>query len=64
MVAKLFVPSVRCPVCSHANDFDFRFCQRCAYKRKVSHAPRHVETVSVEFEQIDERLRQLQNFDN
>ena len=33
-MAKLFVLSVRCPVCAHANDQDFRFCQRCGYKRK------------------------------
>ena len=32
VVAKLFIPSVRCPVCSHANDSDFRFCQRCGYR--------------------------------
>jgi hypothetical protein len=24
-VAKLFLPSVRCPCCGHANDIDFRF---------------------------------------
>ena len=32
VVAKLFVPSVRCPICCHANDSDFRYCQRCGYK--------------------------------
>ena len=35
MVAKLFVPSVRCPSCGYANDCDFRFCQRCSYSRKI-----------------------------
>ena len=34
-MAKLSIPSVRRPVCSHANDSDFRFCQRCGYRRRV-----------------------------
>ena len=35
VMAKLFVQSVKCPTCGHANDFDFRFSQRCGFKRKV-----------------------------
>ena len=35
IVAKLFTLSVRCPQCGQANDSDFRFCQKCGYRRKV-----------------------------
>lgn len=63
MIPKPFVPSVRCPVCSRANDVYFWFCRRCAYRRKVAHVLRPDEAVSVDLEQIDERLLQLQNFD-
>ena len=34
VVAKLFVPSVRCPICCHAIDSDFRYCQRCGLKAR------------------------------
>ena len=35
-VPKIFVPSVACPLCRHANDDDFNFCQSCGYERKRS----------------------------
>ena len=38
-MAKLLVQSVKCPTCGHANDFDFRFCQQCGYKRKFITKP-------------------------
>ena len=40
MFTELFVRSIRCPVCSHANDVDVWFCQRCACERKVAHFQR------------------------
>ena len=55
---------MRCPVCSHANDFDFRFCQRCGYKRKVLESLPTTATSGVNLEAIDDRLRQLTLFDN
>ena len=64
VVAKIFSPSVRCPVCSHANDQDFRFCQRCGYKRKI-HAthPHDPKNIVLDLPKIDARLNQLANFD-
>ena len=64
VVAKLFVPSVRCPICCHANDSDFRYCQRCGYKRKVI-CPSRVGQVggNVDLSQIDKRLQELLNYD-
>ena len=63
-MAKLFFPSVRCPICCHANDSDFRYCQRCGYKRKVI-CPSRVRQVGVNVDhtQIDKRLQQLLNYD-
>ena len=61
-MAKLFVPSVRCPTCSHANDHDFRFCQRCGYTRKQLYV-RKTKAVDVDLGEIDKRLQQLTNFD-
>lgn len=61
-MAKLFVPSVKCPSCSHANDIDFRYCQCCGYIRKVLHVDR-VKAINVDFDQIDQRLQQLLSFD-
>lgn len=61
-MAKLFAPSVRCPVCSHSNDYDFRFCQRCGYKRKFISTGGTTKAV-INLEQIDQRLEQLLNFD-
>ncbi len=58
-VAKLFVPSVRCPTCSHANDADFRFCQRCGYKRRLVTGAQSSPMDVHALRQIDERLRQL-----
>ena len=49
-------------MCQHANDSDFRFCQLCGYQRE------YIRTVvsrslTINLEQIDRRLNQLQNFD-
>ena len=38
-MAKLFVLSVRCLHCSAANNFEFHFCQRCSYERKIIGQP-------------------------
>lgn len=61
-MAKLFIPSVRCPVCSHANDSDFRFCQRCGYRRRVLTSATS-KPPSVDLASINNRLQQLLNFD-
>ena len=61
-MAKLFVLSVRCPVCAHANDQDFRFCQRCGYKKKQL-SVRPVNVVEIDLDGIDKRFQQLTNFD-
>ena len=61
-MAKLFIPSVRCPVCSHANDSDFRFCQRCGYRRRVLTSAT-TKPPSVDLASINNRLQQLLNFD-
>ena len=61
-MAKLFVLSVRCPVCAHANDQDFCFCQRCGYKRKQL-SVRPVNAVEADLDGIDKRFQQLTNFD-
>ena len=62
MVAKLFVPSVRCPSCGYANDCDFRFCRRCGYSRKIVHF-RQSRSVGINLDEIDTRMNQLWNFD-
>ena len=62
-MAKLFVPSVRCPVCSRANDSDFRFCQHCGYKRKIFSLVKKSDTLKLDLDSIDKRLQQLSNFD-
>ena len=62
MIAKLFVPSVRCPVCSHANDHDFRYCQRCGYVRKISSTHRLQQTMQIDLDGIDNRLQELFDF--
>ena len=62
MVPKLFVLSVRCPICAHANDHDFRFCQRCGYQRKVCKL-RCVPFIDFDLKSIDNRLQQLDNFE-
>ena len=61
-MAKLFILSVRCPVCSHANDSDFRFCQRCGYRRRVLTSAT-TKPPSVDLASINNRLQQLLNFD-
>ena len=61
-MAKLFIPSVCCPVCSHASDSDFRFCQRCGYRRRVLTSATS-KPPSVDLPSINNRLQQLLNFD-
>ena len=58
VVAKLFVPSVRCPSCGYANDCDFWFCQRCGYSRKIVHF-RQSRSVGINLDEIDTWLNQL-----
>lgn len=63
-VAKLFVQSVKGPACGHANDFDFRLCQRGGYKRKSVTTTRNDRiNVAVDIEEIEARLQQLFNYD-
>ena len=57
----MFVASVRCPICQHPNDFDFRFCQRCGYNRKILRAA-PVGEASVDLDAIDARVQQLFNY--
>ncbi|CAH3151426.1 unnamed protein product, partial [Porites lobata] len=64
VMAKLFVQSVKCPTCGHANDFDFRFCQRCGYKRKVmTTLVKEHSDVIVDLDGIELRLQQLLHYD-
>ena len=58
-MAKLFVQSVKCPSCGHANDFDFRFFQRCGYKGKgmTTLVKEHSEVI-VDLDGIEVRLQQ------
>ena len=62
-VTKLFVPSVRCPFCSHANDSDFRFCKHCGYTRKILSSRNKSGSLKFDLNSIDKRLQQLLNFD-
>ena len=63
-MTKLFVPSVRCPICCHAIDSDFRYCQRRGHKRKVICPPRVEQVgVNVDLSQIDKRLQELLNYE-
>ncbi len=62
IVAKLFVPSVRCPTCAHPNDHDFRFCQSCGYKRKLLGQVQK-SVIQLDIEDLDARIQQLFNFD-
>lgn len=62
MVAKLFTPSVRCPNCSYTNDSDFRFWQRCGYKRKILNNKSRTP-LDKDVNAIDDCLRQLSLFD-
>ena len=57
-VARIFIPAVKCPICLHPNDFNFRFCQMCGYKRKVlqSLPP---NSLQVDLQKIDARLNLL-----
>ena len=61
-MAKLFLPSVRCPRCSHANDSDFRFCQQCGYVRRCVNRS-VTPPVTIDLAHIDGRLQQLFAFD-
>ena len=63
-MAKLFVQSVKCPTCGHANDFDFRFFQRCGYKRKVMKTlVKEHSDVIVDLDGIEVRLQHLLHYD-
>lgn len=62
-MAKLCVPSVRCPNCARANDIDFRFCQQCGYKRKLTYRQNSNTTQVINLDQIDARLQELRNYD-
>ena len=59
----MFVLSVRCPICCHANDHDFRFCQQCAYQRKIFRLSSTISDLTIDLSSIDSRLTQLVNFD-
>ena len=41
---------------------DFRFCQRCGYRRKIVFED-GVGATKIDLDQIDQRLQQLLNFD-
>jgi hypothetical protein len=58
-MAKLFVSSVRYPSCSYANDFDFRFCQRCEYQGQFISLLHLGLLPQVDLALIDNRLYQL-----
>ena len=53
---------MRCPNCGHANDSDFRSCQRCCYNRKILNSGKHT-ALAIDMDVIDDRLRQLALFD-
>ena len=57
-MARIFVPAVKCPTCLHPNDFNFRFCQMCGYKRKVLESL-PAKPLQVDLPQIDARLNLL-----
>ena len=62
LVPKIFVASVSCPSCSHPNDRDFRFCQRCGYKRRQQtsvYAPREIPGPSIDMDAIKRRRQAL-----
>ena len=61
-MAKLFIQSVKCPICGHANDSDFRFCQLCGYTRKVM-SPLKTGRLIIDLDNIDSRLQQLFSYD-
>ena len=59
-MAKLLVQSVKCRTCGHVNDFDFRFCQQCGYKRKFITTPiMHQCDAVINLDEMDTRLQQL-----
>ena len=49
--------------CSHANDHDFRFCQRCGYRRRII-KKKELGQVDVDLEQINRRLHHLLTLDS
>ena len=53
---------MRCPNCGHANNSDFRYCQRCGYNRKILNSGKHT-ALAIDMDVIDDRLRQLALFD-
>ena len=50
------------PICQHPNDFDFCFCQRCGYHRKILKAAT-IRQVPVHLDAIDARVQQLLNYE-
>ena len=63
VVAKLFVPSVRCPICCHANDSDFVTANVVVIKGRLCPSRVGQVGVNVGLTQIDKRLQQLLNYD-
>ena len=60
MVPRLFVPAVSCPGCEYPHDKDFRFCQRCGYRRQTQTAKTWPYLkAAVNWEVINERKREL-----
>ena len=58
----MFVAFVKCPFCQQPSDFDFRFCQRCGYHRKILKAAT-ISQIPVDLDAIDARVQQLLNND-
>ncbi|KAJ7394705.1 Protein dispatched 1 [Desmophyllum pertusum] len=57
-VARLHVPSVRCPQCSYPNDSSFLFCQMCGYQRQLTN-PLHIQRANFNLSSLDSRLSAL-----
>lgn len=57
-VPKLFTPCVACPRCSHPNDEDFNFCQKCGYVRRATiQGP--LKKLDIDEGSIAQRVREL-----
>ena len=57
-VPKLFTPCVACPRCSHPNDEDFNFCQKCGYiRRATNQGP--LKKFDIDEGSIAQRVREL-----
>jgi integrase len=57
-VPPVWLPAARCPTCSKRNDFNFVFCQRCGYQRRVYDC-QQPELLQVDELRIEERLKEL-----